>query len=671
MSYKIETMSIAEFVDNRMKLPRFQRRATWNKKQNFELCISVFQDYPVGVVIVNEQAATSWLLDGRQRRTALAMMRENPINLYEWAKAYLGFRNNEDSLAIKDKFWKKINQYLQKDQSKVKMESGEDAESFTCTYEGEEEDVNTSFDTEKQKLGLEVLLNLILMIHQNHPSGCRWVRMFDFSEYFERITYAPRNENGKINPIRLRTFILNLHNNISGEVSMQDFISHYYNEMDVKVEKKKRFEERVEQNWGDLRDSVELIYKAEDIIKRARIGVITLTNVSQLDALNIFSRINSGGTLLKAEELLSAKPFWNYEVYHNEPQVRINVETLYKKLKVEPESNIVRWDIAATLLNRIKDKSLFFESYDGDDAEVHMDQVSLGFKLISSAFVGGMSIKDVAKLEESKINWVQDIDELVYKINAISSVLLDKANFFKYFHAWNMPIARLLGSAIVLEYVSILLCSWDQHGGPTSPSSEQKAFIRDAKILLDRLIFEYATKVWRGSGDSKMANDIKNWHDRIKPIEDSQWEDFITSVCDGKYNGQDVSYKTLRPVLYYYYVLQSKAPSPLVSDNEVFEVDHILPQDLFKNNTKVDSAKKDSIVNLALLPKKDNISKKDKVLKDITDDWLVEMISQYADIPKDRFADFSNVLSVDNLKALRMPIFINVFKESRAKNLAE
>lgn len=42
MSYKIETMSIAEFVDNPMKLPRFQRRATWNKKQNFELCISIF-----------------------------------------------------------------------------------------------------------------------------------------------------------------------------------------------------------------------------------------------------------------------------------------------------------------------------------------------------------------------------------------------------------------------------------------------------------------------------------------------------------------------------------------------------------------------------------------------------------------------------------------------------
>lgn len=667
MSYKIETMSIAEFVDNRMKLPRFQRRATWNKKQNFELCISIFQDYPVGVVIVNEHSSTSWLLDGRQRRTALAMMRENPINLYEWAKAYIGFKGNEDALQIKEDFWKKINQYLQKDKAKEKV----DAENQIDVYDGEEENVDTSFDTEKQKQGLEVLLNLILMVHQKTTAGYKWVRMFDFSDYFDRLVYAPRNENGKINPVRLRNFILNLHNNISGEVSMEDFLNHYYNEMDVKSEKKKKFEEKVEQNWEDLSNSVELIHKAENIIKRARIGVITLTNVSQLDALNIFSRINSGGTLLKAEELLSAKPFWNYEVYHNDPQVRTNIENLYKRLKVEPEKNIVRWDIAATLLSRIKDKALFFESYDGENDEVHMDQVSLGFKLISSVFVGGMSIKDVTKLEETPVDWVQDIDDLVYEINTISDVLLSKANFFKYLHAWNMPISRLLGSAIVLEYITILLRSWKQHNQPASPSSEQKAFIRDAKILLDRLIFEYATKVWRGSGDSKMSNDIKNWHDRIKPIESTQWIDFITSVSDGKYNGQEVNYKTLRPVLYYFYALQSKAPSSLVSDNELFEVDHILPQELFKNNSEIDSAKKDSIVNLALLPKKDNISKKDKVLKDITDDWLSKKIAEYADIPEQDFGKFSTVSSIDNLKDLRKPIFLNVFKDVRAQHLAE
>lgn len=65
MSYTIVPMSVKQFVtDSQMKLPRFQRRAVWSDKQNFELCISIFQDYPVGVVIINKEINSSWLLDG-------------------------------------------------------------------------------------------------------------------------------------------------------------------------------------------------------------------------------------------------------------------------------------------------------------------------------------------------------------------------------------------------------------------------------------------------------------------------------------------------------------------------------------------------------------------------------------------------------------------------------
>ena len=60
MSYNIETRSITEFVtDSKIKLPRFQRRSTWSAKQNFELAISIFQEYPVGVVIINDEGHSS------------------------------------------------------------------------------------------------------------------------------------------------------------------------------------------------------------------------------------------------------------------------------------------------------------------------------------------------------------------------------------------------------------------------------------------------------------------------------------------------------------------------------------------------------------------------------------------------------------------------------------
>ena len=42
MSYIIEPMPLIPFLEeSKIRLPRFQRKATWDKKQNFELVISV------------------------------------------------------------------------------------------------------------------------------------------------------------------------------------------------------------------------------------------------------------------------------------------------------------------------------------------------------------------------------------------------------------------------------------------------------------------------------------------------------------------------------------------------------------------------------------------------------------------------------------------------------
>ena len=115
MSYKIEPMPLITFLeDNKLKLPRFQRKSTWDKKQNFELCISVFQDYPIGVVIINKEQESSWLLDGRQRRHALTIMRENPVELYNWARNYIGFKKTADEAEVCRAYWEKIDEFLNK-----------------------------------------------------------------------------------------------------------------------------------------------------------------------------------------------------------------------------------------------------------------------------------------------------------------------------------------------------------------------------------------------------------------------------------------------------------------------------------------------------------------------------------------------------------------------------
>lgn len=50
---------------------------------------------------------------------------------------------------------------------------------------------------------------------------------------------------------------------------------------------------------------------------------------------------------------------------------------------------------------------------------------------------------------------------------------------------------------------------------------------RDARILFDKLVYEYASGAWRGSGDSKMASHIANWKERLIKVDKDSWTQFI------------------------------------------------------------------------------------------------------------------------------------------------
>lgn len=671
MSYIIEPMSIITFVeDSKMKLPRFQRKATWDAKQNFELCISVFQDYPVGVVIVNKEQQVSWLLDGRQRRTALKEMRANPVAVYEWAKSYIGFKSNVDEFELTQNYWDKVERYLQTEEKDIKENTTEEQEDAS-DYGDDEDTVENSFDSEKQKRGLQTLLDIILMVHQNRSTGSRWEKAFDFTKYFSRLIYAPKKENGKVQARLLRKFLIDLKKECgSEELTEEFFVDYYYERYDILEKDKRKFEADINKHWEYIKHSIEIIEQSEKIFEEARIGIIKLTNVSPLDAQNIFSRINRGGTLLKAEELLSAKPYWNVVVNVSDQTVINTVKDMYKKLEVEEPECVVRWDLAATLISRIKDQNLFFDSYDSFVManKISMDQVTLGFKLISSYFEGGMSGKCVNDLEKNtEISWETDIDELIDDINKLCEILM-ATEFFQYFQAWKKPMTKLLGNAITLEFITIMLHDWIDKNRPTVSSADLKAVQRDARILFDRLVFEYSTKVWRGSGDSKMAADIKDWKNRIQPINSTEWEKFVSSACYGTYNGQVVSQKALTPIIYYYYILTNCSPLNMV--NVSFDVDHIIPQEKFKDNSMVDASAKDCLANLALLPKKDNIHKKSKALNEIVDPWLKNSIVTYTGISEDKFDLYSDIANIYKLQDERSKLFITAFSTNRSAKLS-
>ena len=80
--------------------------------------------------------------------------------------------------------------------------------------------------------------------------------------------------------------------------------------------------------------------------------------------------------------------------------------------------------------------------------------------------------------------------------------------------------------------------------------------------------------------------------------------------------------------------------------------------------------KRNNLCNLALLPKKQNLQKRDKRLNQIdttTEKWLVEQIEKYEEIPKEKFHEFSDVRHIDELIKLRKEKFLTVFSKDRDK----
>ncbi len=659
MAFIIESEALVPFLlESKIKLPRFQRKATWKEDQKFQLCTSVFKGYPVGVVIYNKTKDAYWLLDGRQRRNALKTAWENPVVLYKYARAFLKFNANAQPDEIRDLFWVKVNSFLQKDKSEEKDDSSD-----VINFE-DDESVEIAIDPEEQKSNLKTLLDLILMVHKVTGDRSAWEKRFDFSKFF---SYLPYMTNKKIDPLKLKKWLVEWQpENLNPDKDF--FVKWFLNEYPIINDKScDAFKEYIDQKFELLKRDIKTLREAEKIFSDARIGVIKLTNVTPLDAQNIFSLINKGGTQLKAEELLSAKPFWNERVcdQYLDYEVYQLVQNLYKDLNIPGEDAIntaavVRWDICATLLDRIDKNHLFFPIYKQEKDNINMNKITLGFKLTSAELAKGISAKHIEKMESYQ-NWEEAVQTLIVDVNKISEILLD-VNFYKMLHAWNKSIIDLLGNAATLEFISILRKDWINFNRPTIDGKDKKRFINNSLILFDKLIYEYTAKEWRGSGDNKMAKDVENISERFKVVPNDNWELLIENLFASNDN-----YKRLGPVLYYFAILSKKEPENL--HQMVYDIDHIIPESMLDDHPLELSgynlaSLKDTLGNLALLPKPLNIKKTDKLLKDISDDHK-EIVSKYSDIKIEDFDKYSDVSKILEMFAERKQVFMAIIKEKR------
>ena len=331
--------------------------------------------------------------------------------------------------------------------------------------------------------------------------------------------------------------------------------------------------------------------------------------------------------------------------------------------------HLLRHTFATHALNGGMDVTVIQRLLGHEDIATTQIYAELNEEGVSSIYAQGMSNKQVSELEQDEsIKWESDVDELLQQLNTVCSILLADT-FFKFYQSWKRPITKLMGNAIVLEFLTIMWLDWKDRGCPSTVSGETKALQKDARILFDKLVFEYATKTWRGSGDSKMSSDIKNWKQRVTPVDSEDWKNFITGACMGNYNGQDTTVKILKPVLYYYYVITSC--SPINQVNVSFDVDHIIPKERFVGNNMIAQTYRDSLINLAFLPTKDNISKKAKALNEITDSWLKLQISTYTGIKEAEFEQYADIANISLLYNARSKLFTTAFTANRTTALSK
>lgn len=669
--YEIRPETIKSFAeDNNIKLPRFQRKQTWDAKKNFQLCISIFKGFPIGVSILNIEnvngVTTRWLLDGRQRRNALTKFYRDPETIYLWAKKFIGFKANDQLQDLEDKFWEKLNKYLEEDEvddERIEDES-DDEETEESTIGANE----LKYDS--GKTGIDLLLHIIKLVHNKTNNHSGFTRPFDFSKEISTLPYKIIDDGHyKLSSQKLKTFIseyISFCTNEYIEYKNKDSFSNFMKtRFQLDDQKAKKINIQIDQNWEKIFERIDILDKINNLYMSSKIGLIEVKNLKSVDAQKIFNIINSEGTQLTAVEILSAKPSWN-SMIKNPSQTQIKkVQELYKKIGVHNE-DIVKWDLPATLISRVENNNILFKEFT-DSSSDSSKEITLGFKFLSGMYEDGVKKEDIDKLGlDKKILWDSEYEEVISNINVVSKLILS-TDYFKYLKSWKFSIINNLSDAIALNFLLIMFKDWERKGKPIGIEKGTKQFQKNSFILFDNLIYEYITKQWRGSSDSKIAknlNKINQEDELFIPLAKEKWIALLNEILSANsIESEPITQIVVQPILYHFYAI-SKIQGP--DSNYNIEIDHIIPQSVFKASAMQDNQTvMHNLFNLGLLPKDENIGKSNKRLVEVMNQWLKDQITKYEFIDEKDFRKYSDLNNFEEFKKFRSEIILKAFDEKR------
>jgi hypothetical protein len=670
--YEIRPETVKTFItDRNIKLPRFQRKQTWDEKKNFQLCISLFKEYPIGVSILsieekNNKPIIRWLLDGRQRKNALSSMYEDPGLIYDWAKKFIKFKNSDQPDQIEVKFNQKIQEYLESDPD----DKDESVDSELDEEDSSESGTQVEIDSSSVTTGLELLLKIIKMFHNKKAKTTGFTRPFDITPYVKKVPYVdnlqgtPQLSSKKLKAFidEFRAFCDREDLDYSKEDALYQFIDSrctIEDETKLKIYLKKAREEICER--------IEIIEKIDSMLTNSKIGIIEVKNLSPSDSQKIFNIINTEGEKLTAVEISSAKPHWNMQINNPSANISHAVEMLYKRIGTTM-TDVVKWDLPAILITRIG-KNVVFKKF-ADNKTDFGKELTIGFKILSGLEIGGVRKEDIESLGKADNDLGARYEEMILNFRSMLK-LIEETNYFQFLNTWGKSIMELTSDAIALNFFILLYKDWERKGQPIGSGSPAKKFQKNAFILYDKLLYEYLTKQWRGSSDSKIANNIASIDanpDVIIPIPKIKWKELLSEIFEkSTIDGDDIKLNSMTSLLYHFYCIKSiQGPGSMYT----IEVDHIIPQTLFSQST-IDRKEivMDNLLNLGLLPKKDNISKSNKRLTHVEDTWLKSQIQKYEFIEE---VDYPKVSDINNYKIIfeeRCKLFYEAFSELRDKIL--
>lgn len=429
------------------------------------------------------------------------------------------------------------------------------------------------------------------------------------------------------------------------------------------------FELLVKQNWEKVIARINLVDRIEGILGSSKIGLIEVKNIAPADSQKIFNIINSEGVKLTAAEILSAKPHWNKLIKNPVSEALEATKILYKNMGMS-QNDVVRWDIPATLLGRLGNNVIYKNlSWDSKNQKAEFEKkLTLGFKTLSGIYKKGVKKEDIEKLGMDKsIDWETGVEVVISDLKTVIK-LVEDIPYFKFLKSWKATLMELTSDTIAMNFLLLAYFDWKRKGCPIGSNTQTKQFQKNCFILWDKLIYEYIFRQWRGSSDSIVANNLASIDHApalYVPISEDKWKAALKEIADkAQINNADVTVALMKPVLYHMYCMKEiSAPD----SKYAIEVDHIIPQALFKTSLiERKEILQDSLYNLGLLPKDENVSKSDKKLSSIDNSWLKEQVAKYESVSTDKeIADFSNINNYDKLFKKRKKLFDEVYSSCR------